>query len=86
MWRSSTRYGTTQGCCRGLLDARQGARNKYKEGKRDELAVLSSSCQATVNAEESCNSVYIILPQAGAGKPRMGGACRQKKKEELLFF
>lgn len=74
--RSSTRDGTTWGCCRGLLDVWRRARNKTEEEKPDDLTVLSWSCQATVNAEESCNSVYILSPQAGVGKPRMGGACR----------
>lgn len=54
----------------------QRARKNNEEEKWDDLAVFSWDCQATVNAEESCNSVYILSPQAGVGKPRMGGACR----------
>lgn len=47
-----------------------------KKAKLDGLALLRLSCQATVNVEESCDSVYILSPQAGVGKPRLGGACR----------
>lgn len=75
-WQSKKPWRSTWGWYRGSLDAWQRSRKNNEEEKWDGLAVFSWDCQATVNAEESCNSVYILSPQAGVGKPRMGGAYR----------